>query len=198
LLDFSSEEEREDYSQRILQRVGINVSEYAILNIHRIGVEAPLVHVFEELLKWDADSIWWPNHLATATRVEGGLEHLAVKVFGHGRKGVSLIELNAMRILDRPNPDSDNARSLLYECSGGYPIGVFAIYVRSPIAALDETETTQVLFAVSFDFYGKKDWSRANPVNKVWEVIHNRATANILNRLKRFCEWRFQRISRGL
>jgi hypothetical protein len=204
LLRFSSEAEREDYSQRILQRVGVNVEKYAILNIHRIGIEIPVVHVFEELLKWGEDSVWWPNHLATVVRSDGGLEHLRVTLLGRGAHSrtatsgagkpqpTSLFELTALRILGRPHPaDSDNARYLLYECKGGYPIGIFAMYVRSPIADLGEQERAQLFFAVGFDFYGRKDWSRTNPVNRVWEAVHNRATANIMNRFKRLCEWRF-------
>ena len=123
LIAFDSETAREDYSHRIAQRLGINVTQYAILNIHRIGIEAPTRHVFEELLR------------------------------------------------------CDNARYLLYECSGGYPVGVCGIYIRSPIVDLGETEQAQAFFAVGFNFYGKETWSRKHTINKLWEGIHNRGSS---------------------
>jgi hypothetical protein len=46
--------------------------------------------------------------------------------------------------------------------------------------------------AVGFNFYGKKNWPDAHIVNTAWESIHNRVTANILNRFKQLCEFRFQ------
>jgi len=196
LLRFRSEAEREDYSHRILQRVGVSVERYTVLNIHRIGIEAPVLHVFRELSDWDANSVWWPNHLATVARVDGRLEDLRIIPFGRlggSQPGRTLFELKALKISSRPHSaDFDNARYLLYECKGGYPIGVFVMYVRSPIAENEETESAQIFFAVGFDFYGKKGWTRANPVNKLWEIVHNRATANILNRFKQLCEWEFE------
>lgn len=205
LLRFRSEAEREDYSHRILQRVGVSVERYAVLNIHRIGIEAPVLHVFRELSDWDATSVWWPNHLATVDRAHGSLEELRIIPFGRlGRSqpaakrssrppGRTLFELKALKISSRPHSaDFDNARYLLYECKGGYPIGVFVMYVRSPIAENEETESAQIFFSVGFDFYGKKGWTRANPVNKLWEIVHNRVTANILNRFKQLCEWEFE------
>jgi hypothetical protein len=205
LLRFRSETEREDYSHRILQRVGVSVERYTILNIHRIGIEVPVLHVFRQLSDWDASSVWWPNHLATVARVNGGLEDLRIIPFGRlaglppaakrssRPPGRTLFKLKALKISSRPHSaDFDNARYLLYECKGGYPIGVFVMYVRSPIAEQDETESAQIFFAVGFDFYGKKGWTRANPVNKLWEIVHNRVTANILNRFKQLCEWEFE------
>jgi hypothetical protein len=210
LLRFESGKEREDYSHRILQRVGVSVERYAILNIHKIGIEVPVLYVFEELMNWDTNSAWWPNHLATVVRTDGGLEHLRVALLGGGTdptaatsgrrkpRAIPLFELKALRILHRPHPaDFDNARYLLYECTGGYPIGIFAMYVRSPVADLDEHEQAQMFLAVGFNFYGKRTWSRANPVNKLWEAVHNRTTANIMNRLKRLCEWRFADLCRS-
>ena len=84
----------------------------------------------------------------------------------------------------------DNARFALYECSGGYPIGVYFQYVRSPIESQGEVERAQLIFAVSFDFYGKQKWPSF--VAKLWEAIHNRVTANVLNRFKRLCEAEFR------
>jgi len=45
---------------------------------------------------------------------------------------------------------------------------------------------------VGFNFYGKKNWPDTHIVNTAWERIHNRVTANILNRFKQLCEFRFQ------
>jgi len=201
-LRFDSEAQRLDYSQRIQQRLGVNVSDYAILNIHRIGIDCPVGDVFEVLSNWDTDSVWWPNHLATVRRVEGELGHMHVMLFGRGhasaqadrsrRKpgGIPLFEFEALSIVGPEPAALDNARYLLYECRGGYPIGMFAIYVRSPIEDLGEKEQAQLFFVVSFNFYGRRNWSRFNPLNRVWEAIHNRATANIINRLKLLCESR--------
>jgi hypothetical protein len=209
LLTFNSESEREEYSHRIMQRVGIGVSDFAILNIHQIGVEAPVAHVFEELMRWDGNSIWWPNHLATVTRIDGNLEHMKVILFGRGSDyprvkksahrpaGFSLFDLKALRILGPTAASDDNARYLLYECHGGYPVGVFVIYARSRIADRGEQERTQLFFAVSFNFYGKKNWRRGNPIDLIWETIHNRASAHIMGRLKSLCEWRFRRLCDG-
>jgi len=38
LIEFSNAAEREDYSHRIMQRTGIDVTQYSVLNIHRIGI----------------------------------------------------------------------------------------------------------------------------------------------------------------
>jgi hypothetical protein len=200
LVRFDSEGEREEYSHRMLQRVGVNVTDYSVLNIHRIVIECPVSSVFEELLEWDEDSIWWPNHLATAKRVDGKIDHLHIVPFGRGfckSAGFRLFELVARKILDPDPAGLDNARYLLYECRGGYPIGIFAIYARSPIAHLDEKEQTQMFFAVSFDFYEKKNWSRLHPIHSTWETVHNRATANIMNRFKQLQESKFRKYRKG-
>ena len=196
LVSLTSEESRENYSERIRQRLEISVAEYAILNIHKIGIEAPVGYVFEELQRWDGESTCWPNHLAAAERVDGSLEHVRILLFGLGL--VPLFDLKAIKIQDVPEPsDGDNARYLLFESSGGYPIGVFAMYVRSRIAELGEVETSQMFMAVGFNFYGRTDWTHTHVINRIWEQIHNRATANIMNRFKRLCEWRFQRVQAG-
>ena len=93
--------------------------------------------------------------------------------------------------------DFDNARYLLYECGGGYPIGVSALYVRSSIAGRDETAQTQLFFMVGFNFYGNRNWSKPGIVSRTWEAIHNRVTANVLNRCKQLCEWHFGEIRKG-
>ena len=53
LIKFDSEEKRNEYNQRVMQRVGIDVNKNTILNIHQIGVEAPVSYVFNELLNWN-------------------------------------------------------------------------------------------------------------------------------------------------
>ncbi len=210
LISFNSEEERKNYSQRIIQRLGIAVDDYSVLNIHKIGIEAPVRYVFEELLNWDGDSTCWPNHIAAVERQDGQLEHIRIFLLGMkkypfgfkksllGLKFVPLFSLNAIKFQHLPNPsDFDNARYLLYNCSGGYPIGIFSIYARSSIAAQQEEEQTQLFIVVGFDFYGKKNWSKIHIIDSVWEKIHNRVTANVMNRFKQLCQWRFQKIREG-
>ncbi len=210
LIRFATPEERVDYSQRMMQRLGIEVSKYSVLNVHRIGIEAPVRYVYEELLKWDGDSTCWPNKVAAVERMGGQLEHIQIFLLGRkayplgfrknffGLRFIPLFKLNVVKFQHLPlSCDHDNARYLLYESCGGYPIGIFTMYVRSPIASLGEVEHSQLFFGVGFNFYGKDDRSRLHIVNKTWEVIHNRVTSNILNRFKRLCEWRFQRLQAG-
>lgn len=203
LVPFGLDVEREDYSQRINQRLGINVGRYAILNLHQIGIEAPVSTVFEELLRWNGDSSCWPNHIAMFSRVDDNLESIRLYPLGLERgllgfEVAPLFNLHAIRFQRAPDPlDSDNARYLLYECSGGYPIGIFAIYVRSAISSLGESEPTQLFMAVGFNFYGREAWSRPSLVQRAWEGVHNRVTSNVLNRFKQLCEWRFQKLQGG-
>ena len=193
---------REDYGSRILQRIGVDVSGHSVLNLHRIGVEVPARYVFEELLAWDGDSSCWPNHIGS------GVEKFLIRFLGLTRiplPGAAgweippLFELDALRIQSSPGEfDQDGARYMLFSCKGGYPIGIFVYFVRSSIAAQGETEMTQLFLGVSFDFYGKKRWPLFRPVNRIWEIIHNRVTANVLHRLKQLCEWRFEKTSEDL
>jgi hypothetical protein len=211
LIEFCSPAEKEDYSQRILQRLETSVTNYTILNIHKIGIEAPVRYVFEELLHWDGDSTCWPNYVAKVERINNRIESIQIFLFGKkkyplgfknsffGLKYIPLFHLDAMKIQHLPDPaDFDNARYLLYKCSGGYPIGIFCIYARSPIAEQQEVEHTQLFFVVGFNFYGKEDQPKMHFINKIWEKIHNRVTANILNRFKQLCEWRFEKVQEGL
>ena len=178
LINFVSAADRENYSQRIMQRLDISVDQYRILNIHKIGINAPVRYVYEELLKWDHNSLSWPNHIATVGRIDGQLEHIEIFLFGqkkhllgfkNGRLGLNFIplfNLDAIEFQHLPDfSDVDNARYLLYRCSGGYPIGIFAIYVRSPISEENETEQAQLFFTVGFNFYGNKNWSNIAVVN---------------------------------
>lgn len=207
LITFDTEAAREDFSQRIAQRIGIDVAQYAILNIHRIGIEAPVRHVFEELMQWNGRPTYWPTRIVSVERTQGRPGQLQFfllgkknSIFGvkNGLFGLDFIPLFLMDVVDvqqRPAESNfDNARYVLYECSGGYPVGICAIYVRSPITDLGETERAQMFFAVGFDFYGKKDWPRRHLVNRIWEGIHNRVAANVLNRFKVECEESFRRI----
>ncbi|MCK5704700.1 MAG: hypothetical protein KAI29_26285, partial [Cyclobacteriaceae bacterium] len=198
LIKFNSEEERHDYNQRVMQRIGIDTNHYSVLNLHKIGIEAPVSYIFNELLQWNGDSTCWPNHIAKVDRIENDLRRIRIHPFGwkkyplrfmksfFGFKLIPLFSLNAIQVKEVPDAfDFDNARYLLYKCSGGYPIGVYAMYVRSSIPAMGEVAQSQLIFVVGFNFYGKEDWQkRRKLVNKIWESIHNRVTANVLNRIK--------------
>ena len=208
LIKFDNEEERDFYNQRVMQRIGIDPNRYSVLNIHKIGVEAPVSYVFNELLQWNGDSTCWPNHIAKVDLIDNDLQHISIQPFGwkkypfsfmksfFGFKLIPLFLLNAIRIKKVPDTfDFDNARYLLYNCSGGYPIGIYVMYVRSSIAEMGETEKSQLIFAVGFNFYGKQDWQKHRKlVNKIWEAVHNRVTANVLNRIKQLGEWRMDAI----
>jgi uncharacterized protein YbjT (DUF2867 family) len=211
LIKFDTESERQNYSQRLMQRLGINVDKYKILNIHQIGIDAPVKYVFEELLKWNGDSTCWPNHIARVERVDNNLENINVFLFGFskypfglkkglfGFKFIPLFNLRANTFRELPDSsDFDNARYLLYNSSGGYPIGVYYLYVRSSISDQNETEQTQLFMGVGFNFYGKENRQRKNVINMIWEKVHNRVTENIMNRVKQLCEWRFDKIQEGM
>lgn len=206
LIKFDNPEKREEYKQRVMQRVGIDVNKNTVLNIHQIGVNAPVSYVFNELLNWNGDSTCWPNHVAKIERIDDKIEEIRVLPFGWskypfrwmksflGLHIIPLFYLNSIRIKNVPDSfDFDNARYLLYSSSGGYPIGIFIMYVRSSIADLGETAHSQLVFAVSFNFYGKE--KQANKlVNKMWESVHNRVTTNVLNRIKQLSEWRIEKL----
>jgi hypothetical protein len=210
LIKFQTKEERRNYSFRIMQRLGISTDQYAILNIHKIGVDTPAKYVFEELLKWDGDSTCWPNHLANVDRIDHQLDDIELFLFGRrrypfglkksffGLKFIPLFNLKALKFQLLPDPvDFDNARYLLFKSSGGYPIGIFSMYVRSSIDHQKEGEQAQLFFIVGFNFYGKENWPNIKLVNRLWEWVHDRATANILNRIKQLSEWRFEKIQKG-
>ena len=122
-------------------------------------------------------------------------------LFKNGKPGLRLLRLfnlKARTFQKIPVPfDGDNARYMLYNCSGGYPIGVFALYVRSSIPDRDEEQMSQLFMMVGFNFYGKESWSNWNFVNKTWENIHNRVTNNVVNRFKQLCEWQFEEFRNG-
>ncbi|MCP4217260.1 MAG: hypothetical protein GY765_21630 [bacterium] len=197
LIRFDNEEERQNYSHRIMQRLNINVDKYNVLNIHKIGVAAPPIYIYEELLQWDGTSTCWPNHIAAVDLVNGDLEHMRIFMLGL-KRFPPLFKMDALRLQHLPNPtEVDNARYLLYECHGGYPIGIFSIYVRSSITDQNEKEQSQLFMMVGFNFYGREDISQTHIINRLWEKIHNRVTANIMNRLKQLCEWRFDKLRKN-
>jgi hypothetical protein len=205
LIKFNTLEERHVYCESIMQRIGIDVDRYRLLNIHRIGIEAPASFLFHELMKWNGDSLCWPNHIARVNLMDNALEKIQISLFGRsgahdgGMKRYlhphfpQLFMLNAIRIQPLPDQtDTDNARYFLYECSGGYPIGVFSIYVRTSIPERGEHAMSQLFFMVGFNFYGKTSLSKLNFINATWEGIHNRVTSNVVNRFKLLCEWKFE------
>lgn len=202
LVAFNTADEHEVYCKRIMQRIGMSVDRYSVLNVHKIAVDVPVHYVFDELLQWNGDSTCWPNHLARVNLINQQLEEIEIYLFGRKYFPFSILKplfrLDAIRIQRVPaTSDCDNARYLLYQCSGGYPIGIFSMYVRSAIPNENESGQSQLHMAVGFDFYGRKNKYRINPVNLIWEMIHNRVTTNILNRFKQLCEWRFQKIQNG-
>lgn len=205
LLEAPTFAERENISLSIQQRLGIDVTIYSILNIHRIPIDVPGRDVFARLLTWDGDSFYWPNRLARTTRVDEGLANIEIHLFGWRRfLGLPLkplFRLKAERILSDPGlNDPDNHRYLMFSCRGGYPIGHFIMYVRSSIDAMGETGPTQLFLAVGFNVYGRRRLARFGParlVTALWERLHNRVTSHILHRLKLLCEKEFQEVENG-
>lgn len=190
MVRFASDEEKELYCNSILQRIGIDVHRFQLMNIHRIGIEAPSIYLFHELMKWNGDSICWPNHIARVNLQDGKIENIVITLLGRFYK---LFVMRAIRIHPIPSAnDTDNARYFLYACTGGYPIGIFSLYVRSSIPERDEKEMSQLFFLTSFNFYGKQFWSRIRPLRKAWEFIHNRVTSNVACRFKKLVEWKFE------
>ena len=208
LIDFSTDEERQEYGRRVLQRVDIDIDRYSVLNIHRIGIHAPVRFVFDQVRSWDGESSCWPDQVATVDRIAGDRRHIRIRLLGHltrrlpllnklSRAG-TLFELQALAFQTTPDPvNFDNARYLLYSCSGGYPIGIFCIYVRSPVHALGETEPAQLFFAVGFDFFGHSHGPGIAGLARLWAKIHNRVTGNILCRFRQQCERDLRHLEEG-
>lgn len=203
LVDLSNPESRLHIRQNILQRIGIGVENYSMLNIHKIGVEAPASYLFEEIMKWNGDSSCWPNHIANVDIQDEKLEKIKVYLFRSykwpfGTKtkefGFRLFDLNILKTQKTPvRQDVDNARYLIYNCSGGYPIGIFTMYVRSSIAGVDKQGMSQLFILTGFNFFGNRTLTRIRLIRKIWEMVHNRVTTNVANRFKQLCEWRFHK-----
>jgi len=211
LIKFKTQNDQDDYRQRILQRLQIDVSLYSVLNIHQIGIEAPIRHVFDEILRWDGDSTCWPNRIAEVHRLDGGLEHISIFPLGMrkypfgfkhrflGMRFIPLFNLTLVGLQEQAKTtETDNARFVLFRCTGGYPIGHFCMFTRSSIEALGETEMTQLFLLVGFDFYGKKSSRGSRLISPLWEAVHNRVTANTMNLFKQYCEKQFHRIEEGI
>lgn len=208
LIKFNSSAERLEYNRRIIQRIGMNTNNFSVLNIHQIGIDAPVHYIFEELMRWNGDSSFWPNHIAKVDRIDDDLANIRILPFGWEKYpfkfmknffGIRLIPLFLLKALKiQPVPDEnndDNARYLLYQCTGGYPIGIFAMYVRSSIPTMGESSTSQLIVGVSFNFYGKKNWHKKRKlINLLWESLHNRVTANVLSQLKQLSEYRITQL----
>ena len=203
LVEYKTPEDRKLFGRRILSQLGVSVDEYSVLNIHKIGIEVPVKDVFEELLHWDGNSNYWPNKIARVKRIDGNLENIFIFMLGIEKlkfrwlNGKSirvkpLFNLNALKFQYSSSPaDDHNARYLLYECSGGYPIGIFSLYARESIPEENEMHQTQLFSLVAFNFYGKKHWFYSKIINPVWEKIHNKVTTNVLNRMKTEFESKF-------
>lgn len=210
LINFETEEKRHEYCESILQRLGIEVENFKMLNIHKIGIEVPTIYLLNELLKWNGDSSCWPNHIAKVYLQDNKLEKIQIFLFGlkknifglkkglFGKQLFHLFDLTAIKIQKVPSPnDPDNARYLFYECEGGYPIGVFSMYLRSSIPERGETEMSQLFIMVGFDFYGKAWLSKIRILKRFWECVHNRVSTNVAYRFKQFCEWKFNKFIIG-
>ena len=56
---------------------------------------------------------------------------------------------------------------------------------------MGEKTKSQLIFGVGFNFYRNKKWQEKRKlVNILWELLHNRVTSNVLNRIKQLAEWR--------
>jgi hypothetical protein len=173
-----------------------------MLNIHKIGVDAPVQYLFDEIMKWNGDARCWPNNVAHVKLMDEKLETIHVYLLkpllvGKKRIGLRLFNLKILRIQHTPSiGDYDNSRYILYQCSGGYPIGIFSMFVRSSIRDMEEQELSQLFIVTSFNFYGSRNLSRIRFIRNIWGSVHNRVTANVANRFKELCEWRFRQFQK--
>ncbi|MHC4940340.1 MAG: hypothetical protein ACYTHK_15455 [Planctomycetota bacterium] len=177
-VEITDEAGREHYGRRIARHLGTPVDDFAVLNIHRIGIEAPPERIMEVIREGEAREFCWPNHLARV-RPDGSA---ASRVSLLGFRFWTLFRLTPM------DPDEADANHLLFRSHDGYPIGVFAMFVRPSVRELGEVRESQFFFVVSFNFYGRRHGRFARFLHRIWERIHNRATGNILGRLRRHCE----------
>jgi len=185
LIDLSSPGARAEYDQRVFERLGISVADNDVLNIHRIGIDAPDALVWDVWSRRDANTLYWPTRIAFPAWHDGNGAEGKLLLFGH--PALPIFRADLIRRCEVPaDSDPNRARYALYRCSGGYPMGVFAMYVR-PRTAADDTDATQVFFLVAFDFFGKKQWLGTRAVRPIWEPIHNRVTSHVLNRFKAHC-----------
>jgi len=203
-IKFHSEGDRHHYNQLIFERTKIDIGKFKMLNIHQIAIDVPIDFLYSELMNWNSDSCWWPNHIAKVHVLDDKLSRINVFLFGKinfsFKKQNKSPEFHLLRLFnfkliqnERSASDINNAHYLLYECSGGYPIGVFSLFVRDSISENNESCKSQLFMMVSFNFYGIKSLSKIKMITKTWESIHNRVTSNSLNRIKNYCEMNFQK-----
>lgn len=205
LIELKSEFDRDHFNRLIFDRTGYELGNYKMLNIHQIAIDVPADFIFDELMKWNSESCWWPNHVAKVHVLDEQLSHIDVFLFGKlnfrpGNKKQSpefhLLRLFNLSILKKEEStltsSSDNAHYLFYQCSGGYPIGVFSLFTRNSIPERNEDCISQLFMMVSFNFYGIKSWSKIKFITKPWEAIHNRVTTNSLTRIKNYCELNYK------
>jgi len=173
---------REYFGGRIAHHLGTPVEDYAVLNIHRIGIDAPAEQIFAAIQRRSAIAVCWPNHLARLQRDDTTAGETRVSVLGC--RFWSLFRLTEVEV----DEFGSEGRYLMFRSHGGYPIGIFAMHVRPTIRELGEEAESQLFFVVSFNFYGQPHWWGAKFVHGFWEAVHNRATGNILNRVRQLCE----------
>lgn len=209
-IELKSDDDRKRYNKLIYERTGYDVGEYTLLNIHQIGVDTPVDYLFDELMRWNSDTCWWPNHIAKVHVTSNDLSHIDVFLFGKlnfkpGNKIKSpefhllrLFNLSILKKIQNPgkNDSVDNAHFLFYKCSGGYPIGVFSLFARKSLPENNEDCESQLFMMVSFNPHGIKSLSKVKLFTKTWEAIHNRVTTNSLTRIKKFCESNYQTSNR--
>lgn len=205
-IDLAQLEDRKRYNKLILERTGFDVGNYTLLNIHHIGVNTPVKFLFEELMRWNSNSCWWPNHIAKVHVLDTDLSHIDVFLFGklnfRRRNRTKSPEFHLLRLFNltilkkkqKSDEDdfNDNAHYLFYKCSGGYPIGVFSLFARNSIPEDNEDCESQLFMMVSFNPHGIKSLSKVKFFAKIWEGIHNRVTSNSLIRIKNYCELNYQ------
>jgi hypothetical protein len=107
LVRFSNPVQRDDYLARIRQRVGLGVERFAILNVHRIGIDAPLMLVWQKSLEWGPDSTYWPMRIAPMERPDGSNHWLEVYLFGRAGPhiGTGPVGHDASLADSSPGPD---------------------------------------------------------------------------------------------
>ncbi len=145
LICFKTSAEREDLSQRILQRIDVGVEEYSVLNLHKIGINVPGRFVFDELMTWNDDSPYWPNRLARVKRISENLDQVDIYFMGLqrlfnfrflGASGIDLPPLFQLtklssnmhprpRIWITPDPScipaAEDIRLVFFPCMSGHP-----------------------------------------------------------------------------
>jgi hypothetical protein len=191
-IDLSLPELRQEYDRRVFERVGVSVADNDVLNIHRIGINAPPDFVWQVWARRDPEAYYWPTRIAFPSLRNQSRNEGALLLFG--RPYLRLFRAVLIRRHDVPqDSDPHEGRYALYRCTGGYPIGIFGMYARPRNVTEGDIEPTQVFFLVAFDFFGRKHWLGSRAVRPIWESIHNRVTTQVLNRFKAHCESAYAR-----